>query len=39
MEATHYQHGTNQTYGMQQPLQVYIAQGQNLDLVHNMQSA
>ena len=39
MEATHYQlHGANQTYRMQQPLQVYIAQGQDLDLAHIRQS-
>ena len=35
---THYQHDTNLTYGMQQPLQVYIAQGQELDLAHIRQS-
>ena len=38
MEATHYQHGTNLTYGMQQPLQVYVAQGQDLDLAYIIQS-
>ena len=38
MEAMHYQHDTNLTYGMHAGTTAGVAQGRDLDLAHIMQS-